>query len=163
MKDGIQLKYGQIRGGKEGFTVDVTDGEVISNQSGRFAFRNVTTGYAEIADTTDDIMGFLEAPADASTSSRRAKCVVDLTAVFRIPLIYDNSTYTVNFDKTIVGECCDLKVSGGIQYANPTVATNKSLIIVGGKAATGTAIASNDGYLDVMINPSALGNLGVGA
>lgn len=163
MKDGIQLKYGHIRGGKEGFTVDITDGEAIANQSGRFAFRNVTTGYAEIADTTDDIMGFLEAPEDSSTSSRRAKCINDLTAVFRIPLIYDNNTYTVNFDKTIIGECCDLKVSGGKQYVNPTVVTNKSVLIVGGKAAAGTDIVSNDGYLDVMINPSALGNLGVGA
>jgi len=163
MKDGIQLKYGQLRGGHNGFPVDITDGEVFAAQSGRFLFRNVTTGYGEIADTTDDILGFAESAADASAASKKVWCVNDLTAVFRIPLIYDASTYTVNFSKAILGEACDVKVSGGKQYANPTTATNKSLLIVGGKAATGTAIASNDGYLEVQINPNALGNLGVGA
>ena len=163
MKDGIQLKYGQIRGGSNGFPIDITDAEVIKNQSGKFLFRNVTTGHGEIADTTDDIIGHAESAADAVTASVRVKCVNDLTAVFRIPLIYDGSTYTVNYSDAILGEACDLKVSDDVQYANPTVATNKSLLIVGGKAATGTDIASNDGYLDVQINPNQLGNLGVGA
>jgi len=163
MKDGVQLKYGQIRGGHAGFAIDITDAEVFNNQSGKFLFRNVTTGYGEVADTTDAIIGHAEVEAIASTSRKRVWCVSDSGAVFRIPLIYDAVTYTVNYSDAILGECCDLKVSGGIQYANPTVASKKSLIIVGGKAATGTTIASNDGYLDVMINPSALGNLGVGA
>jgi len=163
MKDGIQLKYGQIRGGCNGFPIDITDAEAFAAQSGRFLFRNVTTGYGEIADTTDTIIGHAESGVVASSSSKRVKCVNDLSAVFRIPLIYDASTYTVNYSDAILGECCDLKVSGGKQYANPTSASTKSLSIVGGKAATGTDIASNDGYLDVQINPSALGNLGVGA
>jgi len=163
MQDGVQLKYGQIRGGHNGFPIDITDAEVFNPQSGHFLFRNVTTGYGEVADTTDAIIGHAEVWKIASSSSLKVWCVNDLTAIFRIPLIYDNSTYTVNFDKTIIGEACQIKVSGGIQYVNPTVVTTKSLLIVGGKAATGTAIASNDGYLDVQINPSALGNLGVGA
>jgi len=163
MKDGVQLKYGQIRGGHNGFPIDITDAEAVAAQSGRFLFRNVTTGYGEIADTTDDVIGHAECATDAVTASVKVWCVNDLTAIFRIPLIYDNSTYTVNYSKVIIGEACDIKVSGGKQYANPTAATNKTLLIVGGKAATGTDIASNDGYLDVMINPSMLGNLGVGA
>jgi len=163
MQDGVQLKYGQISGGNQGFPIDITDAEAMAAQSGRFLFRNTSTGYGEIADTTDAIIGHAESAIVASTSGLRVNCVNDLTAVFRIPLIYDASTYTVNYSKAIIGEACDLKVSGGKQYANPTQASTKSLLIVGGKAATGTDIVSNDGYLDVMINPSALGNLGVGA
>jgi len=164
MRDGIQLKYGWIRGGISGFPIDITDAEVFAAQSGRFLFRNVTTGYGEIANTTDDIIGHAEFGGDdSSTSNIKVMCINDLAAVFRIPLAYDASSYTVNYSVAILGECCDLVVSGGVQYANPTVATNKSLLIVGGKAAESTTIVATDGYLDVQINPSALGNLGVGA
>lgn len=163
MENGIHLKYGHIRGGKVSMPWTMTDGEVINPQSGRFVFRNITTGLAEIADTTDAIFGFAEASEDSSTSSLVIGVIMDLTAVFRIPLIYDNSTYNVNFSAVIKGECCDIKVSGGVQYADTSNNSKKQLLIVGGKAATATSIASNDGYLDVMINPSALNNLGVGA
>ena len=164
MKDGIYLKYDKINGPDWGFRIQITAGEVIAAQSGRFLTRNASTGYGEIADTTDAIIGWAEAAADSSTDAGLVvKCLHSLDAIFRIPLIYDNSTYTVNYSDAILFECCDLKVSGGIQYANPTAATNKTLIIVGGKAASGTSIVSNDGYLDVMINPMARLNLGVGA
>ncbi len=163
MENGIHLKYGHIHGGKVAMPWTMTDAEVIAAQSGRFVFRNVTTGLAEIADTTDVIFGWAEAGVESSTSGLVVNVIVDLTAVFRIPLIYENSSYTVNFSAVIKGECCDLKISSGVQYADPTNPSTKQLLIVGGKAATGTSIIGNDGYLDVMINPSALGNLAVGA
>ena len=157
-----QLRYGYVKGGKVSTPWAWTDAETVKGQSGRFVFRNITTGLIEIANTTDDIVGFAE-EGDLTTSDSESNVIIDLTAVFSIPLAYDASTYTVNYSQTIQGECCDLVVVSDVQYANPTVATNKTLLIVGGVAATGTTVGVNDGYLLVMINPSALGNLGVGA
>jgi len=160
----LDLKFGWIRGGKASFSILMTDAEAVAAQSGRFLTRNASTGYAEIADTTESIIGFAEAGGDiASTSSQRVNCIFDVTAVFRIPLIYDNSSYTVNYSSALMFEGCDFKVSGGVQYANPTSASTKSIIIIGGKAATGTSIVATDGYIDCIINPNAILNLGVGA
>jgi len=164
MKEGVQMRYGLISGPDYGFPIQMTAGEAIAWQSGRFVARNTTTGYAEIADTTDDIIGWFEEGEDSSSDSGLiGKCLYSLDAIFRLPLIYDNSTYTTNYSAAILFESCDLKVSGGVQYADPHAATNKTLIIVGGKAATGTTIVGNDGYLDVIISPKNRLDLGVGA
>ena len=157
-----QTKYGHIAGGKVSVPWAWTDSETVKMQSGRFVTRNSSTGAIEIADTTEDVWGHAE-ESDLTTSTSTSNVCIDLTAVFRIPLAYDASTYTVNYSQAIQGECCDLVVSSSVQYANPAAATNKSLIIVGGKAATGTTVTAGDGYLDVMINPQAQANLGVGA
>lgn len=161
------LRFGHIRGPVTTFPCPMTDSETVKLRSGRFVTRNASTGAFEIADTTEDVWGWVEPDDDGdgsvTTSSSTFLGLDGNDAVFRIPLIYDGSTYTVNFSQAIVGECCDLKVVSGVQYANPTAATNKSLLIVDGKAATGTTVGTNDGYLDVKINGSARANLGVGA
>lgn len=158
------LKYGHLRGGQTSIPGwQMTASETIKDKSGRFVTRNVTTGYIEIADTTEDIFGWVEAEEKTSVSGDVFNVIVDTTAVFRMPLIYDASTYTVNYSAALMGETCDPKVSGGVQYCNPTAATNNSFIIVGGQAATGTTIGVNDGYVDVMMNVNAMHALAVGA
>jgi len=160
-----ELKYGCINGDhKTAVPVSITDAEAIKMQSGRFATRNTSTGAMEIADTTDDLFGWLEFGGDdSSTSNHVTNMIIDPSAVYRIPLIYDNDTYSVNYSEALLGETCDLKVSGGVQYADPNAVSNNSIIIVGGKAATGTTVSAADGYLDVMINSNAQHQLAVGA
>lgn len=157
------IKYGLFRGPDIGFPILMTDAEVIKDKSGRFLTRNASTGYGEIADTTEDLIGWAESEAIASTSSNTVKCLYSLDAAFRLPLIYDNSTYNVNYSAAILFEGCDLKVSSSVQYADTHVATNKSIMIIGGQAATGTDISPNDGYIEAIINPNARLDLGVGA
>ena len=159
-----ELKYGCINGDhKTAVPVSITDAEAIKMQSGRFAARNTTTGAMEIADTTEKLYGWLEFGGDdSSTSGQVANLIVDVTAIFRIPLIYDASTYTVNYSEALIGETCDLKVSGGVQYAHPEGHSANQIVIVGGKAATGTDISAADGYLDVMLNPNSMHDLYVG-
>ena len=162
-----QLRFGYIRGGKTSFPINITDSEVFLPWSGRFLARNATTGYGELADVGDlaTLIGFAEAPirtaGSETTSSDVYNCICDLTAVFRIPLIYDSSTYRVNWSVALMYESCDLKVST-VQYANPTVATSKQIILVGGQAATGTTITYADGWVDCMLNYHTMLNLAVG-
>ena len=159
-----ELKYGHRRGGTTSTPVSVTDAESIKQQSGRFVTRNTSTGAMEIADTSDDLFGWLEFGGDdSSTSGIDANMIIDPTAIYRIPLIYDNNTYTVNYSEALIGETCDLKVDSGVQYAHPEGVSNNSLIIWGGQAATGTTITAADGWLDVQINPNAQHQLAVGA
>lgn len=158
------LKYGWLRGGKVSVPWAMTAAQVLTDRSGRFASRNTSTGAVEVADTTGVIFGWIEGAADSSTDTGAVyNVIVDTTAVFRIPLVYDNSSYTVNYSAAILGETCDLYVASNVQYADPTNAATDQLIIVGGKAATGTDIVATDGYLDVMMNPNAMHALAVGA
>ena len=161
---GLDLKYGWLRGGKTSVPWSMTAAQAIGDRSGKFASRNVTTGFIEIADTTGDIFGWIEGAADTSTDDPAVyNVIVDTTAVFRIPLAYDNGSYNVNYSAALLGETCDLYVASSVQYADPATVSNDTLIIVGGKAATGTIISANDGYLDVMMNPNAMHQLAVGA
>lgn len=160
------LKYGQIRGGNSGFVIDITDAQYIKAASGRFMKRNATTGKAEVLGASDGavVIGWMEwGGDDTSTSSKKGWIVNDLSAVFRIPLAYDASSYTVNYSIAIKGETCDVVVVSNTQYANPTDASTGHMIIVGGLAATGTTLGVYDGYLDVMLNDAAMLRLGVGA
>jgi hypothetical protein len=158
------LKYGLITGESRGRSIDVTDAQAIYAASGRFAVRNATTGYAEIAQASSaHIIGWLEGPGGDNTSTSNVKCKLlrNPSNVYRIPLAYDGTTYTVNYSKALKYENCDLLLSTR-QYGNPTVVTKGHLIIVGGKAATGTTLCVTDGYLDVIIHPSLFLDLGVG-
>ena len=158
------FKYGLVSGESRGQEIDVTDAQAIYARSGRFAVRNVTTGYAEIAQASSaHIIGWLEGPGgdDTSTSGVKCKLLKNRSNIYRIPLAYDNSTYTVNWSNAIRYENCDL-LRSTYQYANPTVVIKGHVIIVGGLAATGTTLCVSDGYLDVMIHPSLFLDLGVG-
>ena len=163
-----QMRYGHIRG--LGLTVpcQMTDSETVKIASGRFVSRNTSTGKGEIADTTDTIMGWVDADdynsaGTATTSSSTYPMYYDFGDVFSIPLAYDNSSYTVNYSQAIFFELCDLYVASSVQYADPTNYSTGQLMIVGGQAATGTTICTSDGYLEVCIGAEQRLTLGVGA
>ena len=159
VNSGQQLKYGWIRGGKVSIPVPIGSGEVIHAKSGRFC-KNDGSGRAEIMNADATPWGFLEceditaAQNDAEGKYTR-NLIIDLTAVFRIPLRYESATYTTNYSAALLGESCDLVVTDGdIQWADLRAAGDYPIIIVGGKAAS--AVAVDDGYVDVMINPAAI-------
>lgn len=159
MNSGLQLKYDWIRGGKVSYPCPVGNGEVVNLRSGRFV-KTDGSGRAEIAgDGHAALLGFLESgPITATENDAEGKytrnVINDLTAVFRIPLRYENATYTVNYSAAVLGKSCDLVVVEGIQYANLTDGDESTIIIVGGQAAS--AVAVNDGWVDVMLNPAKI-------
>ncbi len=157
-----QLKYGWIAGGKTAVPIPIGLSEVIRARSGRFVEKDAS-GRAEIADqTTDNLIGHLEceeieaADNDAEGKYTRNLCI-DPSAVYRLPLRYETTTYNVNYSAALLFKSCDIVVTDGdIQWADLKGNVDKNLlIIVGGKAATGVGL--DDGYVDVMINPLELG------
>jgi len=158
------LKYGLISGDSRGQSIDVSDSEAIYAASGRFVDRNASTGKAEIASAASThLIGWLEGPGGDNTSTSNVKCklLTGKSNVYRIPLAYDASSYTVNYSIALKYENCDLLQSTR-QYGNPTVVVKGHLVIVGGLAATGTTLCATDGYLDVMIHHGLWLDLGVG-
>jgi len=148
------LEFGWVRGGKSSFPVHMGASEVLKAASGRFIV-NDASGRGEVAgDGSASLMGFVESgDLTCSTTEGRTElnCIDDVTAVFRIPLRYDGSTYTVNYSTAIDGTMHDLVVVSSIQYANITDADEDLIIIIGGQAATSTT--ANDGFVYCRMNP----------
>lgn len=154
---GQLLTFGHVAGGKVARPVYMGASEVIKMRSGRFV-KNDGSGRAEIAgDTHTTLMGFVES-GDLTCSATEAgtvlNMVVDLTAVFCIPLRYDGVTYTVNYSTAVCWTKHDLVVVSSVQYANITDASEGTIIIVGGSAAT--SASANDGYVLCMLNPETM-------
>lgn len=150
------LKYGWIRGGKTSIPVPIGSGEVISAKSGRF-MKNDGSGRAEVMSADATPWGFLESEAIAaadndSEGKYTRNLIVDLTAVFRIPLRFESATYTTNYSAALLGKSFDLVVISTIQYADLRASGDDPVMIVGGKAAS--AAGANDGWIDCMINPA---------
>ena len=163
-------KYGQIRGGHNGFALNMGASETFFSKSGRFV-ANDTDGRGELADQNDStLQGFVRegAPSNGAggggldTSSTEGAdvfwCVMDLTAVFRLPLAYDASTYDRNYSTALNGESCDIVVINEIQYCNVSASSKDVVRIVGGKAASAAwtdgsvdGVCLGDGYVDVML------------
>ena len=163
---GKELKFGHISGGKSSYPLPMGASEIIRGQSGRFVKPDGSRRGEIAGDTHGRLMGFVEGGDETMSATEGASilnCIDDVTAVFRIPLIYDNSTWTVNYADTLIGTKHDLVVLNNIQYANLTDASEKTIIIVGGKAAS-IAVANGavsdvlygDGYVDVRLTPSLL-------
>ena len=150
MQDGVQLKYGWIRGGKVSTPVTQA-GDVVTAAGGKFVY--MSAGTANICiDGTTTIFGFLEAEAGTlGTDALAYNCIIDLTAVFRIPV--NSGTYAVG----MIGDSCDISDSSNVQGAQLDASTEDLLIVVGGDA-------DNNNWVDVMMNPSKWGTgLGVDA
>lgn len=156
------VRYGPMGQYSAGVPVGMGASEVVKARSGRFAV-NDGSGRAEIADDGDsEIIGWVEVGEQTCSSTEgatKATLIRDLDLVFRIPLAYDASTYTVNYASTLLWKTCDLKVVSTYQKANLTTADDDVLIVVGGKAATSST--ADDGYVDVMMNPAKFGATGV--
>jgi len=167
-----ELRYGQIRGGTASFPLPMGASERLNTKSGRFVKRD-TSGRGEIAgDTHTMLIGFVE-EGDLTCSTTEGativKCINDVTGVFRIPLAYDGATWTVNYSTAILEETCDLAVLNSVQYGNCTDSSEDTIVIVGGLAATAVwtdGSVSNaclgDGYLEVMLNPNKMHQVGIG-
>ena len=169
------VKYGQIRGGHNGFALHMGASETFYSKSGRLVVNDVS-GRGELADENDTtIQGFVRegSPSNGAggggldTSATEGAdvfwCINDLTAVFRLPLAYDADTYGRNYSYALDGESCDIVVISEVQYVNVSASSKDVVRIVGGKASTvagGVSFAAGmiadvngvclgDGYVDV--------------
>jgi len=164
-------KFGWIRGGKVSIPLNMGASEVLYAASGRFV-TNDASGRGEVAGAASTaLQGFVES-GDLTCSSTEGQtvlnCILDLTAVFRLPLAYDASTYDRNYSSALNGELCDLVVVNGIQYANVSASSRDIVRIVGGQAASAawtdgsvTGLRLGDGYVDLMLVDGTLYGLGV--
>lgn len=180
---GGETKYGQIRGGHNGFPLHMGAAETFYSKSGRFV-ANDASGRGELADANDaTLQGFVREgqPANGAggggfTTHATVEgdsvfwCVCDLTAVFRMPLAYDADTYDRNYSYALDGELCDIVTITGVQYCNVSASSKDVVRIVGGKASTtaqGVAFAAGmvseveglcmpGGYVDVMLRETKL-------
>jgi predicted RecA/RadA family phage recombinase len=143
------LKYGQISGGNLEAVVTMAAAQAIAAQSGRFVY--MVAGAATLnVDGATTIFGFLEAHAHTPTVGDQLKAIIALDAVFRIPV--NSGTYAVG----MIGDTCDISVSGGIQGAQLDASTEDTLIVVGGDL-------DNNYYVDVVMNPAKRTGIGVDA
>lgn len=147
MQEGVQLKYGVIKG--EDFTVKIPvpmgASEVIKAKSGRFV-KNDASGRMEIAVAGSTLlMGWVEL-GEQTCSATEGGTIGDMIpaqncqAVFRIPI--NTGTYAA----TMVGKTCDLSVVSSIQGAALGASSEDTVIIVNGDL-------DNNLWVDVMINP----------
>lgn len=159
-------KFGWIKGTKSAVPLPMGASEVIRAKSGRFVKPDASRRGEIAGDTHARLMGFVES-GDLTCNSTEGQtilnCIIDINAVFRIPLFYDNSSFTVNYSDILIGTKHDLYVVNDIQYANLTDSDEDVIIIVGGLAATAAvsdgAVADTvygDGYVDVKLNPDKL-------
>lgn len=182
-----ETRYGHIRGGQSGFAIPIGAAETFFSKSGRFV-ANDASGRAELADENDTkLQGFVieGAPDDgagggglttnATEGSKEMFCILDLTAIFRLPLAYDATTYDRNYSSALLGELCDIVLIDGVQYVNVSASAKDVVRIVGGKASTVaggvaflagisdaiTGLTLGDGYVDVMLVESTLYSQGV--
>ena len=165
-----ETKYGQIRGGHNGFSLHMGANETFYSKSGRFVV-NDGFGNGELADENDtNLQGFVREgqPADGSGAGGFTThatnegdsvfwCVIDLTAVFRLPLAF-SATYDRNYSYALDGELCDIIVINGVQYVDLSQSNKDNVRIVGGKAASAIftdggveGLCLGDGYVDVML------------
>lgn len=142
------LKYGQIAGGHIAVPVAIAASQTITARSGKFVYMNAGAATLNV-DGSTTVFGFLEAAAGSPSTGDLFNCIIDLTAVFRIPV--NAGTYVIG----MVGDSCDISISSNVQGAQLNASTEDTLIIVGGDAV-------NNYYVDVMMNPAKWGT-GLGA
>jgi hypothetical protein len=143
------LKYGHRHGGKMAVPVAIAASQTIVAASGKFVYMN--DGAATLcADASQRIFGHLEAGAGSPSTGDIFNCIIDLTAVYRIPV--NSGTYAVD----MIGDTCDISISASnVQGAQLDASEENTLIVVGGDA-------DNNAYVDVMISPGVWGT-GAGA
>ena len=168
MGNARDLKVDWLRGGKCSFPLGLAASVQIYPRSGKFVYTSGGYGTHAAAAATF-LIGWVEVGLWDYTNGAKAayflaagtagativNCIRDLTAVFRMPLLYTASI--ANYAVTKNGGYCDLVASTtAIQLADLTTATRNVLIVVGGLEATAvnTSATFGDGYVDVMMNPA---------
>lgn len=151
MQEGVQLKYGIIKGEDFGVKLSVPMGasEVIKAASGRFV-KNDASGRMEIAVAGSTLlMGWVELGEQTCSATEGGTVACFYPAwgaqmmVFRIPI--NTGTYAA----TMIGKTCDLSVVSSIQGAALGASSEDTIIIVGGDL-------DNNKWVDVMIAPNKL-------
>jgi len=144
MYEGEMLKYGCINPeNKTAVPVTMAASQTIVAASGKFVY--MSDGSATLcADSTTYIFGWIETEADSSTSAEVRNCIIDLSAMFRIPV--NAGTYVVGMQ----GDLCDISISSNVQGANLSTSTENQLILANGDT-------TNNKWVDVMINPAVQG------
>jgi len=138
------LKYGQIRGGGQGFEVRMAASQYIAAASSKFVYRtaSATPTVTLMDQTISELLGHVEIQARNSTDGTEiVKCVDDPTAIFRVPIL-GSGTYAT----TMRGKTCDVGIRGSIQGAYINSNLLGHLIIVDGDE-------DNDNWVDVRIRP----------
>lgn len=151
MSDQKYLKYGRINKASSGdgvFPVPMAAAQAVKAKSGRFVYMNAGAATLCVAASTT-IYGFLNTHEHTPDTGDLVGCDTDLRAVYRIPI--NSGTYAVG----MIGDYCDLSVSGGIQGAALDASVRDLLIIVGGDAV-------DNEWVDVKMNPAKVGT-GLGA
>tara|TARA_Y100000310_G_scaffold313126_1_gene361113 strand:+ start:271 stop:732 length:462 start_codon:yes stop_codon:yes gene_type:complete len=148
MNEGDQLRYGWIGGGKYGVPVGMAASEVLPALSSAFVNMNAS-GYAEYLDDQDseEIFGGVEAPAEttnATAGNTVYNCIVDITAIYKVPV--DTGTYAI----TDIGDTCDVGVTSTVQGAYLQASTQEQLIILNGDL-------TNNTWVIVRMNPFVQG------
>ena len=173
MANARELKSDWLRGGKSSFPIPLGASVVIGTatgglQTGKFVTAASTGAIHSVAGSTM-LTGWVEVgPWDYTNGAAHphflsngtalatvVNCIRDLTAVFRMPLLY--TALLANWSAAETGLYSDLVAStAGLQMADLTTATRNVLIGVGGLAATAvnTSATLGDGYVDVMMNPA---------
>ncbi len=175
-----ETRYSHIRGGASSFPLNMGASEVFFSKSGRFV-TNDASGRGELATAAatvlqgwviegspDDGAGGGGLTTSSTEGATKMKCINDLTAVFRLPLAYDGSTYDRNYSTALNGESCDIVVINGVQYCNVSASSKDVVTIVGGKAASAaftdgavTGLTLGDGYVDVQFIAAKMYSQGV--
>lgn len=147
MYKGEQLKYGWIRGGKVSVPVAMAASQDVIAPSGKFVYMNAGAATL-IIDGSTRIFGFVETEAQTPATGEELNCIIDLTAVFRIP-ISTGHTYNIN----MVGDGCELEMdvnATGVQSAQLDAGVQQIVFVVAGDD-------DNDKWVDVMMNPALWG------
>jgi len=149
MKEGVQLRYGWIGGGKYGVPVEMYASERVDAPGSRFVNMNAT-GYAEYLDDQDaeEIFGSVEGPYGTinATQAKAGKqnCIVDITAIYKVPV--DTGTFAI----TDIGDTCDVGVTSNVQGAYLGASTQEQLIILSGDL-------DNNEWVIIRLNPFVQG------
>ena len=142
MYEGEQLKYGHAGGGKMSRPV-VAYIDTWVAASAKFVYMNAGVATA-CDDSTSRIYGFLEVEAQTITAGEVVNCIIDLTAVFRVPIV--NGTFLA----AMKGDHGDLDISSGIQGVDVEATGQDHIIYVDGDT-------TNSKWVDVVMNPAVWG------
>ena len=144
----VEIKYGHLRGGEQGFPVTVAASQVFLATSAKFVKRTAA-GTATVTKVTggatdSNILGHLELQeVNSSDGTEVVKCINDDTAIYRVPVIH--GTYAA----TMKGRKCDIAISSAAtglrQGASMVSDTYGHLIIVDGDLV-------DNSWVDVRIN-----------
>jgi len=165
-----QLKYDWVTGGLTRWPLAMAASQKFVDRGGKFV--DIASGYGTVVDANSSyIFGWAEVPGHASgydyyTTSATAgaeelSVIISPDAVFKMPVAYDGSSYTVNYAYTVIGTAHDIYRDGTsyVQFADLTNSTDDLLIVLGGKAASAVAAVTgytSDGYAYVRPNPAVM-------